>query len=179
MGGCLLVCELPDGRHGEIEACVVGALSTYLIRDGTCGAWSARERLVCGDIGFTRSRDPDSSRAPDAAYISRDRCEGTIPGSRSPCRSLCLGTGRVRSVERSSRLRRIEWQRVDERATHDDATRSRAGRPPCAARARRARHAMSGEGSRSPTGKRGLAGSRTRLDQRDRGDACGRPIGCR
>ena len=25
------------------------------------------------------ARDPDSSRAPNAAYVSRDRCEGIIP----------------------------------------------------------------------------------------------------
>lgn len=78
--GCLLVCELPEGRHHEIEARVVGALSTYLVRDRDVRRMEGtRERLVCGDTGFTRSRDPDSSRALDAAYFSRDRCEGTIP----------------------------------------------------------------------------------------------------
>ena len=78
--GRLLVREPPGGRHGEIEARIVGALSTYLTRDRDARrVEQTRGRLVCGDSGFWLSRDPDTVRAPDAAYISRERCDGAIP----------------------------------------------------------------------------------------------------
>jgi Uma2 family endonuclease len=78
--GRLHVGEPPGSRHGEIEAVVVGALSMYLTRDrDTRGVERTRGRILCGDAGFWLSRDPDTVRAPDAAYISRDRCSGVMP----------------------------------------------------------------------------------------------------
>ena len=78
--GRLLVLEPPGGRHGEIEARIVGALSTYLTRDRDARRVErTRGRLVCGDSGFWLSHDPDTVRAPDAAYISRERCDGALP----------------------------------------------------------------------------------------------------
>lgn len=78
--GRLLVCEPPGIRHGEIEASVVVALRMYLTRDrDERGAERTRGRLVCGDAGFWLSHDPDTVRAPDAAYISRERCDGALP----------------------------------------------------------------------------------------------------
>lgn len=78
--GRLLVCEPSGSRHGEIEAGVVGALRLYLTRDRDArGAERTRGRLVCGDAGFWLSHDPDTVRAPDAAYISRERYDGSLP----------------------------------------------------------------------------------------------------
>jgi hypothetical protein len=63
--GCLLVQEPPGGRHSEIEARIVGALSMYLTRDRNARRVErTRGRLVCGDSGFRLSRDPDTVRAP-------------------------------------------------------------------------------------------------------------------
>ena len=78
--GRLLVCEPPGSRHGEIEVSVVVALRMYLTRDRDArGAERTRGRLVCGDAGFWLSHDPDTVRAPDAAYISRERYDGALP----------------------------------------------------------------------------------------------------
>ena len=78
--GRLLACELSGSRHGEIEASVVSALSMYLTRDRDArGVARTRGRLVCGDAGFWLSHDPDTVRAPDAAYISRERYDGALP----------------------------------------------------------------------------------------------------
>lgn len=55
-------------------------MSSYLTHDRDARRVErTRGRLVSGDSGFTLSRDPDTVRAPDVAYISRERCDGTVP----------------------------------------------------------------------------------------------------
>ena len=76
--GRLIVREPPGMRHGEHAARVVVALSSYLIRDReTRSAAQTRGRVVTCDSGFTLARNPDTVRAPDVAYVSRERWEGS------------------------------------------------------------------------------------------------------
>ena len=78
--GRLIVREPPGMRHGEHAARVVVALSSYLIRDReTRSAAQTRGRVVTCDSGFTLARNPDTVRAPDVAYVSRERWAGQLP----------------------------------------------------------------------------------------------------
>ncbi len=78
--GRLLVREPPGMRHGEHAARVVAALISYLSSDRTAsGAAQTRGRVVTCDSGFTLARNPDTVRAPDVAYVSRERWAGPLP----------------------------------------------------------------------------------------------------
>lgn len=65
--GELRVMSLPGARHGRLAARIVVLLDTHASRTG-CG-------VVFGELGFLLSRDPDTVRGPDAAFISRERFE--------------------------------------------------------------------------------------------------------
>lgn len=64
-----VVCEPPAGfEHGAWTTEVGYALRRY-VEDHPLG-------VVCGaETGFVLSRDPDTVRAPDAAFVTRDRAE--------------------------------------------------------------------------------------------------------
>lgn len=63
----LLVSEPPQGgRHGRIAANVVYALSAYAQRTGNGVVYTC-------DTGFILARNPDTVRAPDVSYLSRER----------------------------------------------------------------------------------------------------------
>lgn len=62
-----LVAEPPPGaQHGRIITSVVFELTTY-VRRHDCGV------VLTADAGFVLARDPDTVRAPDIAYVRRER----------------------------------------------------------------------------------------------------------
>lgn len=58
---------LPGVRHGRVAALVTSLLNTHVSQTG-CG-------VVFGELGCLLSRDPDTVRGPDAAFISTERFE--------------------------------------------------------------------------------------------------------
>ena len=69
--GRLVVREPPGTRHGAIAANLAYYLSDH-VRRHALGAVFAQ------DTGFRISSDPDTVRAPDVAFVARER-EGRIP----------------------------------------------------------------------------------------------------
>lgn len=68
------------GQHGQIAARVIELLGPY-VRSHKLG------RLFGAETGFILSRNPDTVRAPDAAFMRRERAdeigdeEGYVPGA--------------------------------------------------------------------------------------------------
>ncbi len=63
--GELRVMSLPGARHGRLVANIAGVLRDHQ-RDTGSG-------VAFGETGFLLSRDPDTVRGPDAAFISKER----------------------------------------------------------------------------------------------------------
>lgn len=62
-----LVHEPPPGcLHGAFEARLAMLLGAHVDRQGL-------GQVLCGEPGFTLERDPDTTLAPDVAFISRER----------------------------------------------------------------------------------------------------------
>lgn len=59
-------------EHGDVTAEIGASLRTYT-RPRQLG------RVVVGDIGFRLTTDPDTVRAPDVAFVSRERFEAVGP----------------------------------------------------------------------------------------------------
>lgn len=57
----------PGAEHGRVAA-TTGALLFNHTRKTGCG-------VTMGEAGFVLARDPDTVRAPDTAFISKDRAE--------------------------------------------------------------------------------------------------------
>ena len=73
--GRLLVREPPGYRHGVFEVRLVVALSNHRAAEQrTLGLAKPRGQLVCGGVGFTLQRNPDTVRAPAISYIRLERC---------------------------------------------------------------------------------------------------------
>ena len=70
--GVLVVREPPGGRHGRIAANVAFLLSQH-VRAQDLGV------VYAAETGFTLSRRPDTVRAPDVAFIGRDRLPSPEP----------------------------------------------------------------------------------------------------
>ena len=70
--GVLVVREPPGGRHGRIAMNVAVELSMH-VRAQQLGV------VYAAETGFTLSRRPDTVRAPDVAFISRDRLPSPEP----------------------------------------------------------------------------------------------------
>lgn len=70
--GVLVVREPPGGRHGRIAANVAFELSKH-VRANELGV------VYAAETGFTLSRHPDTVRAPDVAFIGRDRLPAPEP----------------------------------------------------------------------------------------------------
>jgi Uma2 family endonuclease len=70
--GVLVVREPPGGRHGRVAMNVAVELSTH-VRAHQLGV------VYAAETGFTLSRRPDTVRAPDVAFISRDRLPSPEP----------------------------------------------------------------------------------------------------
>jgi Uma2 family endonuclease len=70
--GVLVVREPPGGRHGRIAANVGFELLKH-VRANELGV------VYAAETGFTLSRHPDTVRAPDVAFIGRDRLPSPEP----------------------------------------------------------------------------------------------------
>lgn len=78
--GQLVVREPASFRHGALTLRVGVALTNHLAREQAQQGWPLpRGRLATADPGFTLARRPDTVRAPDIAYVSRERFAGPMP----------------------------------------------------------------------------------------------------
>lgn len=76
--GQLLIREPSSFHHGELTLRIGVALTNHLMteREG----WAiTRGRVATADPGFTIARSPDTVRAPDVAYLSRERFPERLP----------------------------------------------------------------------------------------------------
>src|SRR6266704_261940 len=72
--GRLIVHEPPGGRHGNITA-ILGLRLGQHIDHTDAGAF------FVGDTGFTLSRNPDTVRGPDIAFVRKERVPDPIPST--------------------------------------------------------------------------------------------------
>lgn len=78
--GRLVVHEPAGFNHGELTLRIGMALKTHLEREREREGWQrTRGRLAVADPGFTIARSPDTVRAPDVAYVSRERFSRPMP----------------------------------------------------------------------------------------------------
>lgn len=78
--GTLVVRDPASFRHGDVTVRLAAALRAHLTRERLANSWAeARGRVATADPGFTLARNPDTVRAPDIAYVSRDRLAGPMP----------------------------------------------------------------------------------------------------
>jgi Uma2 family endonuclease len=78
--GRLVVREPASFYHGSLTLRIGVALTTHLAREREQHGWpQTRGRLATADPGFTLARRPDTVRAPDIAYVSRERFAGPMP----------------------------------------------------------------------------------------------------
>ena len=70
--GVLVVREPPGGRHGRIAMNLAVEIGTY-VRMHQLGV------VYAAETGFTLSRRPDTVRAPDVAFIRRERLPSPEP----------------------------------------------------------------------------------------------------
>lgn len=71
-----LVCEPPAGFDHGVRATEIGYHLRRFVEDHPIG-------VVCGaETGFVLLRNPDTVRAPDAAFVTRERAERFIPKER-------------------------------------------------------------------------------------------------
>src|SRR3989440_12771973 len=64
--GVLVVREPPGGRHGSVTMNLALRIGNYVERTGAGQVFAA-------ETGFTLSRGPDTVRAPDIAFVRRER----------------------------------------------------------------------------------------------------------
>lgn len=78
--GKLVVREPASIGHGDVVLNLGTALNNHLRREQRENGWPTRRgRLAGNDPGFTLARNPDTVRAPDIAYVSREHHPGPIP----------------------------------------------------------------------------------------------------
>lgn len=78
--GRLVTREPSSFYHGTLTLRIGVALTSHLAREREQHGWPhARGRLATADPGFTLARRPDTVRAPDIAYVSRERFAGPMP----------------------------------------------------------------------------------------------------
>ncbi|MGH7646011.1 MAG: Uma2 family endonuclease [Gemmatimonadales bacterium] len=70
--GVLAVREPPGYRHGRVTAKVANILTRYVEEQGL-------GHVLAGDTGFTLARGPDTVRAPDVAFVARERIPDPPP----------------------------------------------------------------------------------------------------
>src|ERR1041385_1212863 len=76
VGGNLVVREPAGLRHGRISMELARLLANY-VDDRGIG------RVDAAETGFAVARDPDTVRAPDVAFIRRDRRMNATSGART------------------------------------------------------------------------------------------------
>ncbi len=78
--GQLVVREPASFGHGALTLRIGVALANHLAQEQARHGWSLpRGRLATADPGFTLARRPDTVRAPDIAYVSRERHAAPMP----------------------------------------------------------------------------------------------------
>ena len=78
--GQLVVREPASFRHGDVGLRLGIALGMHLAQEQQANGWATkRGRLATLDPGFTLARNPDTVRAPDLAYVSRERHPNRMP----------------------------------------------------------------------------------------------------
>ena len=78
--GQLVVREPASFRHGDVGLRLGIALGIHLTQEQQANGWATRRgRLATLDPGFTLARNPDTVRAPDVAYVSRERHPDRMP----------------------------------------------------------------------------------------------------
>src|SRR4029077_16333044 len=70
--GVLVVREPPGGRHGSVTMNLALRIGNHAERTGGGQVFAA-------ETGFTLSRGPDTVRAPDIAFVRRERLPDPIP----------------------------------------------------------------------------------------------------
>lgn len=70
--GALVVREPAGGRHGRITVELTRQLANHVYEQGLGAVYAA-------ETGFTLARDPDTVRAPDVAFVRRDRIPDPEP----------------------------------------------------------------------------------------------------
>src|SRR6201988_5574090 len=70
--GVLVVREPPGGRHGSVTMNLALRLGNHVEREGAGQVFAA-------ETGFTLARGPDTVRAPDIAFVRRERLPTPIP----------------------------------------------------------------------------------------------------
>ena len=76
--GRLIIREPPGGQHGSITATLTMRLANHVDLTGA-------GRLFAGDTGFKLSREPDTVRAPDIAFVRREQLPTPIPTAYLEC----------------------------------------------------------------------------------------------
>ncbi len=83
--GQLVVREPASFRHGDVGLRLGIALGIHLAQEQQANGWATkRGRLATLDPGFTLARNPDTVRAPDLAYVSRERHPDRMPDGFPP-----------------------------------------------------------------------------------------------
>ena len=70
--GVLVVREPAGGRHGSVTINLTVRLGVHVERTGA-------GQLFAAETGFTLARAPDTVRAPDIAFVTRERLPDPIP----------------------------------------------------------------------------------------------------
>lgn len=71
--GILLELEPTGAQHGVVEGRIHALLAAHVAAGGLGGL------TLVGDVGFQIASDPDTVRAPDVAYVVRERVPSTGP----------------------------------------------------------------------------------------------------
>lgn len=78
--GQVVVREPASFRHGDVGLRLGIAIGNHLAQEQQANGWATkRGRLATLDPGFTLARRPDTVRAPDLAYVSRERHPDRMP----------------------------------------------------------------------------------------------------
>ncbi len=120
----------PTGfEHGEIESNIDFLLKSHVIKNNLGS-------VVSGDAGFLISRDPDTVRAPDVAFVRGDRKFGRLknyfPGAPDLAVEVISPTDRLQNVDEKTQawldggaaLVWVVWPDLRSVVVH------RAGKPP-------------------------------------------------
>jgi Uma2 family endonuclease len=103
--------EPPGAEHGRVAAQIVVLLTNH-VRDRRLGTTFAAE------TGFQLASDPDTVRAPDAAFVRRERAEavGSIDGYWPGAPDLAVEV--ISPSDRSSAVeaKALDWLAADTRA---------------------------------------------------------------
>ncbi|HEY2537065.1 MAG TPA: Uma2 family endonuclease [Solirubrobacteraceae bacterium] len=101
--GKLLTMTPPGAEHGRVAVTVGGLLFIHARKTGS--------GVTVGETGFVLARDPDTVRAPDAAFISKERAEtiGRTPKYWPEAPALAVEVISPDDTYREVRDKAFEW----------------------------------------------------------------------